>query len=218
MDQGYEIRPAKELLDLIKNENGNFLYQNEDDMSKVFLINDQRIVWFPGIGRKGILFQNENVMKAVLENGVPIEEDSFNPFKANQEHLLHLNQHANYWLQVLSEKLGIDINVENDDIKYYKEISKNVNRFDPDKRYEELFIPLGIFVGEKMKLGTDAQWQLRKEYGYKPYHTPTLMESNDRELNPWYKLFDHLVDKKKFNFETFWKFVDHFGRFGPTTN
>ena len=210
MPQGYEILASRDLSILIEEHQGRLLYQNKEDFSFVYQLGDQRMVWRPPIGSKGILFDNEAVMQEVLKHGVPIEDNS-DPFKANQEHILDIGNEIGYWLQVLSERLDIMPDIHNDDLRYYKKINQKVNKVERDKRYMELAMPLGIFIGEKMRRGTDAQWKLKKRYGYRPYFEPFLEDSNAKAYLPWFKLGEHL-NKRYFNLEKYLDTVKHFGR------
>ncbi|WP_179091418.1 hypothetical protein, partial [[Flexibacter] sp. ATCC 35208] len=106
--------------------------------------------------------------------------------------------------------LDLEIDVNKDDASYYKEISKRVNKIDPDDRNTDLFIPLGIFIGEKIKRGTSAHWQVEKKYGYRPYFMPILIDASEKKYHPWYKLYEHL-SKKKFDFDKYLTLVNSLG-------
>ncbi|OMP74552.1 hypothetical protein, partial [[Flexibacter] sp. ATCC 35208] len=106
--------------------------------------------------------------------------------------------------------LDLEIDVQKDDTAYYNAISKKVNKIDPQQRYMDLFIPLGIFIGEKMRRSKSAHWQVEKKYGYRPYFMPILMDGNDNRYLPWYRLDQHL-SKKKFDLDTYLTYMNKLG-------
>jgi hypothetical protein len=197
----YEIKTVDELFDIIEKDKASMLYQNENNLSLIYKLKDGKMILVPAIGSKGLIFENERKLDELVSKGdIPLEEDDPNPFQINKEKIKNLSENVNYYLKILSDTLGIKIEINNDDSTYYDEINKRIKAIGYDKTYNTLYIPLGIFVGEKIKRQTGAEWQLIKKFGYNPYYEPALVTSNKKYF-PWYKLADMLLERKKFDFK-----------------
>ena len=199
---GYEIKPVDDLIEIRNKQNAQFVYQDEESLAHIYKLQDGRMILLPAIGKDGLVFESERNLKEVLSHGnIPLKEDDPNPFQIDRERIKNFESNIDYFLKMMSDTLDININVSNDDTLYYKEISKRIRDFGYEKAYNTLFIPIGIFVGEKIKKKTLSQWGLKKEYGYNPYYIPELTTS-DRVYYPWYKLADMLLERKKFDLQT----------------
>lgn len=200
---GYEIKPVDELAEMRNKLNAQFVYQDEESLAHIYKLQDGRMILFPAIGKDGLIFENENKLKnALSKGGIPLNEETQNPFQINRERIKNFENNIDYFLKIMSDTLNINIDVNNDDALYYEEINKHIKSLGYEKAYNSLFIPIGVFVGEKIRKRTASEWGLKKEYGYNPYYIPELSTS-DKVYYPWYKLAHMLLERKKFDLENY---------------
>jgi hypothetical protein len=206
MSQDYSVKKAKILLDEIRQKNGVMLYQDKFNRSFIYQLPDCQIILIPAIGVKGIIFRNLESMKEHTKFGIPIEEEHPNPFQQNVDKLSNIEEHVPYYLEYLSKELGIELDLSNESPTYFALLSDNINKYGLQKSFKHLFIPLGIFVGEKLRKKNIGDWGLVKKYGYNPYFEPIIKQGTS-VFHPWYGLAKMLLYKRYFNFVEYYEFA-----------
>lgn len=202
----YEIHDIDDLFLLIKQENFQQLPQDPDNLAFIYKNSKDKIIFIPPVGSRGIFFENEMAYRNALSapESFPLKEENPNPFQSEQSRIASLESNILYYFEVLNQELSIRIDALNDDLTYLDSIDQRIKNYGYQKTYEKLFIPLGVFFGEKIKAKKNATWRLNKKFGYMPYFEPTLIDDN-REYFPWYKLFDMLIERKTFNTSNYYQ-------------
>lgn len=209
MGQNFVIKDGSELNKLKSSQSGVFLFQDSVTKATIYQLADGSVIAYPAVGPKGIIAENEQVMIEILKNGFPIKEENPNPFQMDQDRIKHLKEHIGEYLAELSVKLKIKIDVTDTSETYYEQISKAINMIGTEKLYEELFVHIGVFVGEKIKMTKGGEWQLEKNYSYNPYYEPILVGSDKEVYRPWHKLSQIIFKKKKFDFAYYYSLASN---------
>ena len=209
MNQDYSIKTVKNLLNEIEERKGIYLYQDEFNRSMIYELPDKQIILLPTIGIKGIVFKNIELMKENTKFGVPLIEEHPNPFQKDIDKLSDLEKlekHIPYYLQYLSEELNIELDIVNESPEYFSLLSNKINKYGCQKAYDNLFIPIGIFIGEKLRKRNMGTWILYKRYAYNPYFEPQIAKGSNVS-HPWYGLAKMLLNKRRINFCEYYEFA-----------
>jgi hypothetical protein len=204
MAQTFEIKDGKELNNL-RDSKTEYLYQDSVCKARVYQLSDGRVMAYPAVGARGIITQNRHAMQELLKNGFPIESDDPNPFEADRKRLQFLDDHIGQYLNELSAKLNIPVHLNDDSPEYCQQITKAVKAYGLEKAYDEIFVQLGVFVGEKIRMKYGGKWHLITQYSYNPYYEPELLFDNKKTFSPWHHLVRLLIEKKQFNFQSYFK-------------
>ncbi|MCG2617456.1 hypothetical protein LZZ85_24370 [Terrimonas sp. NA20] len=176
--------------------NNQFIEQDSTTLATIYRGNSGIYYLMPAVGPYGIKARKE-VLDSILESGViPIEENPPNPFVKAKNELKKIDENIQFYLSELNSKLDLAITMELlADESFYSIINTKVNALDGEDSYRTLFIPLGVVVGEIVRIRENGEWRLNKKYGYNPYFIPYITNGKGYFL-PWTKLADMLLEKK----------------------
>lgn len=208
--QTFEVKSGQDLNKLVKERNGIFLTQDTETRASAYIIDDGRIIVYPAVGSKGIIVKDEQTYYQIIAKGFPIDEERPNPFQSHQSRLNSLAADAIVFINELSEKLGLALEMENDDIEYFKAIDSAVKKYGYEQFYRDLFFHFGVFIGEKYRIKhREYKWTLEKRYSYNPYFEPILKFSDTETVSPWYKLAEMLLVRKKFDIQYYLQNINY---------
>lgn len=190
MSQSYTIIRVTELLKMEANKNGKFLFQDENTRATVYSIDGGKYTLSPASGPLGLLIDNKEALYSILSTRIPIERENPSPFELYIADIKSLN--VSKLVNELFEKLKLKMDADSLTKEDYKLIEKTIKNYPKNKRYHDLLVPLGFFIGENILKKIPGKWELYKEYGYNPYFIPLIKNAN-LEIDPFYKLTQKIL-------------------------
>lgn len=202
MEHKFVVISSTEGLELVTKYRGKFLSQSEHDYSTQYLLNNNQVVLFPAISDKGLWFEHASDVGEVLKayGRIPIDEP-LNPFIKLAHEIKMLPDNLTYFIDAFFQFLGMESIDKNFDRNELLEISKKLSKLLKKKdlghfkTIGELYIVVGIFIGEQTRKKIGGDWVLMKRYGINPYYEPEI-EFNERKSQIWYSFGEGFQKKK----------------------
>lgn len=202
MEHKFTVIPSTEGLELIKKYKGKFLSQSEHDYSTQYLLNNNQVVLCPAVSAQVLLFENASDVDEVIKayGRIPIDEPP-NPFIELANEIKMLPGNLTYFIDAFFQFMGMDIVDKDFDQNELLEISKRLSKLLKKKDLRhfktigELYIVVGIFIGEQTRKKIAGNWVLMKRYGITPYYQPEI-EFNERTSQIWYSFTEEFMKKK----------------------
>lgn len=190
----YEVMSVYELINIIREHGGmaeTFKQQLDfNDALVNHLINGWITVTPAGRGQQGILFyEDEAFQEMIKKQEFPVDGDG-SIFELEKGRVIEIEKNVNYYISLLSEKLDIKLNVLAD-YQHIEDLSRKIVSYGVKKVEEELFLPLGIFIGEFIRIKIDGKWVLNKEPTMNPYYIPNIINKNNSSYLLWKRLDEH---------------------------
>ena len=194
----YIIIEIEKFHKLIREKDAEYLYQDSLNFSQIYKFKDGKMGLIPAVGNKCILFDSEKAFIDNTKDGIPIEEENPNEFQKNVLLIADIENNTSLILTELEREINFKIDLDDESEEYYIKFSKALNEFKTNNVYERLFLPLTVFIGEKInRKYKGSRWVLDKKYGYNPYYEPFILNVDGTIYYPWYKLSANLLNKKK---------------------
>ena len=171
-----------------------FMFSDSATMATVYKSNEGKYIIRPAVGLKGLLVSTKADVDIILKSGIPIEEDKPNPFQANKDIIEDIDSNKDGLFDMMKRELDIQSEL-NFDAVFIDNISKALNKKKQNDLYAKVFFPLGVYLGEYLRVTKGGKWFLQKRFGYNPYFVPVLVCNDGYTYDPWYKLADFLLKK-----------------------
>ncbi len=182
----YKEMSTKEL-NVIAERNKDMIdttYQLDYNYASVFIFKNKTALLFPGSGGNGIMFNDTEVMKKMIEEKkFPVKGDgSF--WENEKERVLNLDSSIGYYCSRLSELLGYNVRLDSDP-RYLKELSKAINQKLASKKVDiNIYRYAAIYIGELIRMKKKGQWKLHPVYTLNVYYIPEIVCGNTF-CDPW---------------------------------
>ena len=204
MAQNFSVSDVNELFELINKSTIIEEFQLEYNDAFVYKLANRDIVLIPNIGNQGIVFFSEQIFdKMVSEKKFPVKDDE-SIFVKHKKMIENIELNLEDFTLMLESELDCKIpNLSNKE--QVNNFSKIVNDYINKNGFKEIVVPLGIAIGEKLRLRINGKWKIEKVYVLNPYFIPYVIDFNNKEHDFWNFLFEQL-DNKNLNMSKFIKF------------
>jgi hypothetical protein len=202
MISSYTIIANRQAIELVLKNNKKKVHDFSSNLATAYQIDNGRFIVVPMNGDKSLLFENSSDYKEFLKHPDFPAPDREPCFEFRNE-IKDIENNLALFAQVLSEELHSEVNrIESkEDIRLLfhtlNEYIKNDNDF-----YFKGLVPLGVTIGEFLRIKGNLKWQLSPVYAFQPYLIPILSDYNNREFPIWSILEEYLEDKR-FDFDNF---------------
>jgi hypothetical protein len=106
-----------------------------------------------------------------------------NDFFIWNAYLDNIDSNKQYLLTELKVKLRLKILLNKYDTNYFQTIDKGIRLFGYSKSYNELFLPMVIYVGEMIKQKLGGRWEVVKDINYTNNDQKRLMLKINENIN-----------------------------------
>lgn len=174
----------------------------EKDIS-YFIMPDEKIIIYSGLIKKGFLYPAaEPFVRGYNPSFV-----EFNPLLENMElgHFLLMDKHLASYLAKLESMLDFKIEIDNDDGEYLNRLSKTVTKYKKKSGHKELFIPLFVYLGEKIKQKVKGIWTVDLIVGMNIcYHQVAIMDHTAEKKKKYYPAHLQKALESKYEVDLEW--------------
>jgi hypothetical protein len=212
MAQAYEVKNMSEILDIIEIGNAEIEDQVEYNLAVVYKFPDGRIALVPSEGgqQEGILFYDEQAFKEMVESKrFPVKPGN-SIFESDKERIKNIESNVSYFVKQLSDTLRLVLDPTLGELQF-GDLSEKINEYGIE-RWEHIVLPLGVFLGEVLRLKIKGKWKLQTHYSLNLYWTPNITDDNKYTYMLWGKMYDEFLtciqEKKKFDLRQFFREVE----------
>jgi hypothetical protein len=173
--------------------------KKKKNLSTIGILKDGRVLLWPAAGNRGMLFESKAEYDSIVKDDIIPLVDPGNIVEQNQALIKKIPNELDGIFYQLSEKLDFKLEFDNIDSLYLDEFAKRIKKFGYKKAYDELFIPLSIYVGELIMRNRKGEWQLRERFGVNPYLSASVYTRTER-FNPFRTVMQILTEKKNIEY------------------
>gem|GEM_PF-5677887 len=134
------------------------LHPRQEENIKYYILNDDRIIIYSDLIKKGHMYPaSDPFVKSYNPSFVEL-----NPLMKDikPEHFLSMDKYVDSYLSQLEDILDFKIEIANNDSLYLQKLSNKITAYTKEQGYKKIFIPLFVYLGEKIRQHSHGVWTL----------------------------------------------------------
>jgi hypothetical protein len=150
--------------------------QFQDKYFEYYVLNNRNIIIYSTLLRKGLVYPDFLPFKQMYNPNVWKDR-----YQDDIENYIKMDEKLKDYIEVLNKKLKIEIDIENNSTEYFKFLSGKITEFGLLKASKEIYIPLNVYLGEKIRQRVNGEWCLEiVNIGLVSTHMPIIKSGKDK--------------------------------------
>ncbi len=194
LEKGYEVIRVTDLIKLERKGDASLLFQDENTHATIYELKDGRFTLSPAAGPLGLLIKDRQALDEILRTKIPIEQEHISPFEK------YFSDTSTFDSRLIIKKLFSILKLPEKQTFNSKAelalIEEAIKKFPISRRYDEILVPLGVFIGSEILKKNKGNWVWVKQYKINPYYILCIKTNDGDKIDPYYKLADKLLVNK----------------------